>query len=88
LCGAKGYGRALGAKEIEFFGQIRPHNKLVRYEVTIKRYIKQESIGAYYTIGSANILVDEQLIYTIKTLKSAFLLEFNTIIILILVKML
>jgi 3-hydroxyacyl-[acyl-carrier protein] dehydratase / trans-2-decenoyl-[acyl-carrier protein] isomerase len=69
LCGAKGYGRALGAKEIEFFGQIRPHNKLVRYEVTIKRYIKQESIGAYYTIGSANILVDEQLIYTIKDAK-------------------
>jgi len=69
LCGAKGYGRALGAKEIEFFGQIRPHNKLVRYEVTIRRYIKKESVGAYYAIGTANVLVDGQTIYTIKDAK-------------------
>lgn len=69
LCGAKGYGRALGSKEIEFFGQIRPHNKLVRYEVNIKRYIKQESLQSYYAIGSAKVLVDEQPIYTIKDAK-------------------
>lgn len=69
LCGAKGYGRALGAKEIEFFGQIRPHNKLVRYEVDIKRYIKQESTKAYYAIGNASVLVDEQPIYSIKSAK-------------------
>lgn len=69
LCGAKGYGRALGSKEIEFFGQIRPHNKLVKYEVNIKRYIKQESLQSYYAIGSANVSVDEQPIYTIKDAK-------------------
>jgi 3-hydroxyacyl-[acyl-carrier protein] dehydratase/trans-2-decenoyl-[acyl-carrier protein] isomerase len=30
LRGARGAGRALGSKEIEFSGQIRPHNKVVR----------------------------------------------------------
>ena len=69
LCGAKGAGRALGSKEIEFFGQIRPHNKLVRYEVNIRRYIEKESVGASYAIGSANVLVDGQAIYTIKDAK-------------------
>lgn len=69
LCGAKGAGRALGSKEIEFFGQIRPHNKLVRYEVTIRRYIQKLSVGACYAIGSASVLVDEQAIYTIKDAK-------------------
>lgn len=69
LCGAKGYGRALGAKEIEFFGQIRPHNKLVRYDINITRYIKQESTKAYYAIGNASVLVDGQPIYSIKHAK-------------------
>ena len=69
LCGAKGAGRALGVKEVEFFGQIRPHNKLVRYEVDIKRYIQKESVGAYFAIGSASVLVDGQAIYTIKDAK-------------------
>lgn len=66
LCGARGAGRALGAKEIDFFGQIRPHNKLVRYEVNIKRYIQRKLAGSAIAIGSATVLVDEQPIYTIK----------------------
>ena len=36
--GAAGSGRALGCKEVEFSGQIRPYNKVVRYEVDIKRF--------------------------------------------------
>jgi 3-hydroxyacyl-[acyl-carrier protein] dehydratase / trans-2-decenoyl-[acyl-carrier protein] isomerase len=66
LCGAKGAGRALGAKEIDFFGQIRPHNKLVTYEVGIKRIIKIKSAGSTIAIGSANVFVDNQAIYNIK----------------------
>lgn len=69
LCGAKGAGRALGAKEIDFFGQIRPHNKLVRYEVDIKRFIQRKSAGSSIAIGSATVFVDEQAIYTIKDAK-------------------
>ncbi len=63
LCGAKGAGRALGSKEIDFFGQIRPHNKLVKYEVSIRRYI--HAANASYAIGSATVWVDGQPIYKI-----------------------
>ncbi len=67
LRGGKGAGRALGAKEIEFFGQIRPHNKLVRYEVAIRRYV--QAADASYAIGSAIIYVDNEAIYTINDAK-------------------
>ena len=32
--GGLGAGRALGCGEVEFFGQVRPHDRLVRYEVS------------------------------------------------------
>ncbi len=67
LCGAKGSGRALGAKEIDFFGQIRPHNRLVRYELQVRRYIQTSK--ASYAIASATVSVDEQPIYTITDAK-------------------
>lgn len=69
LCGAKGSGRALGAKEIEFFGQIRPHNKLVNYDIEIKRFINIKSANSSIAIGSAKVLVDGQHIYNIKDAK-------------------
>jgi 3-hydroxyacyl-[acyl-carrier protein] dehydratase/trans-2-decenoyl-[acyl-carrier protein] isomerase len=69
LRGAKGAGRALGSKEIEFFGQIRPHNKLVRYEINIKRFSQSKSSGSAIAIGSAEVFVDNQLIYIIKDAK-------------------
>lgn len=69
LCGAKGAGRALGVKEVDFFGQIRPHNKLVTYEVKIKRFIEIQSLGYSVAIGHGKVLVDQHLIYTIKDAK-------------------
>src|SRR5258708_13824186 len=36
--GAPGSGRALGCKEVEFAGQIRPYDKVVRYELDIRRF--------------------------------------------------
>lgn len=63
--GAKGAGRALGAGEIDFFGQIRPHNRLVRYEIDIKRYVEMPARGSSIAIGSAKVLVDGDPIYTI-----------------------
>lgn len=61
--GAIGYGRALGSKEIDFFGQIRPHDKKVRYEVNIRRYthISNSAIA----IGDGKVFVDDQHIYTV-----------------------
>lgn len=70
LRGGKGSGRALGAGEIEFFGQIRPHNKVVRYEISIKRYSEIPSQHAAIAIGSAKVFVDNQEIYTINDAKA------------------
>ncbi len=67
--GGKGPGRALGVKEIEFFGQIRPRDKLVRYEVDIRRYSELPSSGVCVAIGSAVVSVDGDPIYTIKDAK-------------------
>lgn len=67
--GAKGSGRALGAKEIEFVGQIRPYNKTVRYEIDIRRYTELADAGAAIAIGSGQVIVDGETIYTVKDAK-------------------
>lgn len=65
--GALGAGRALGCKEVDFFGQIRPYNKIVKYEVDIRRFSKLQNSSL--VVGSANVYVDDELIYTIKDAK-------------------
>jgi 3-hydroxyacyl-[acyl-carrier protein] dehydratase / trans-2-decenoyl-[acyl-carrier protein] isomerase len=67
--GAKGAGRALGAKEIEFVGQIRPYNTLVRYEIDIRRYAELAETGAAIAIGTGQVIVDGEPIYTVKDAK-------------------
>ncbi len=68
--GGKGAGRALGAGEIEFFGQIRPHNKVVRYEIDIKRYSYMAAQDSSIAIGSAKVFVDDEEIYSINDAKA------------------
>jgi 3-hydroxyacyl-[acyl-carrier protein] dehydratase/trans-2-decenoyl-[acyl-carrier protein] isomerase len=67
--GGVGSGRALGCGEIEFFGQIRPHDRLVRYEVEIRRYAELPESGSAIAIGDATLLVDDEPIYTLKGAK-------------------
>jgi 3-hydroxyacyl-[acyl-carrier protein] dehydratase / trans-2-decenoyl-[acyl-carrier protein] isomerase len=67
--GAKGAGRALAAKEIEFVGQIRPYNKLVRYEIDIRRYAELAETGAAIAVGTGQVIVDGEVIYTVKDAK-------------------
>lgn len=67
--GARGSGRALGCKEVEFAGQIRPHDRIVRYEVDIRRFSRLEESGSAVAIGTAKVLVDGELIYTIRDAK-------------------
>ena len=43
--GGLGTGRALGCGEVEFSGQIRPHDTVVRYEIDIVRYQELPSLG-------------------------------------------
>lgn len=67
--GAPGSGRALGCKEVEFSGQIRPYNQLVRYEVDIRRFSMLKDSGSAVAIGAAKVFVDGELIYTVKDAK-------------------
>jgi len=67
--GAPGSGRALGCKEVEFAGQIRPYNKVVRYEVDIRRFSRLEASGSAVAIGTAKVLVDGEHIYTVRDAK-------------------
>lgn len=64
--GSPGNGRALGCGEIFFNGQIRPFNKLVRYEVDIRRYARLKDSGAGIVIGDGRIYVDGELIAEMK----------------------
>jgi 3-hydroxyacyl-[acyl-carrier protein] dehydratase/trans-2-decenoyl-[acyl-carrier protein] isomerase len=67
--GALGAGRALGCQEVEFFGQIRPHDGVVRYEIDIVRYQELTASGSSIALGDAKVLVDGQEIYEIKRAK-------------------
>ncbi len=64
--GGLGAGRALGCGEVEFAGQIRPRDRCVRYEVTVRRYTEIEKAGASMVIGDATVLVDDSPIYSIQ----------------------
>jgi 3-hydroxyacyl-[acyl-carrier protein] dehydratase/trans-2-decenoyl-[acyl-carrier protein] isomerase len=64
--GGLGSGRALGCGEVEFFGQIRPHDSVIRYEVTVRRFTVIAKAGASMVIGDARLLVDGDEIYTVK----------------------
>jgi len=67
--GALGSGRALGCAEVEFSGQIRPHDEVVRYEIDIVRYQDLPHSGSAVAIGDATVLVDGEAIYAIKRAK-------------------
>jgi 3-hydroxyacyl-[acyl-carrier protein] dehydratase/trans-2-decenoyl-[acyl-carrier protein] isomerase len=64
--GGLGSGRALGCGEVEFAGQIRPHDGVVRTEIDVRRYTELEKAGASMVIGDATLLVDGAAIYTVK----------------------
>ncbi|MBW2715224.1 MAG: bifunctional 3-hydroxydecanoyl-ACP dehydratase/trans-2-decenoyl-ACP isomerase [Deltaproteobacteria bacterium] len=67
--GGLGSGRALGCGEVEFLGQIRPHDRCVRYEIDIRRFTKIAHAGATLVIGDATLFVDDEPIYEIKRAK-------------------
>jgi len=64
--GGLGSGRALGCGEVEFAGQIRPHDACVRTEIDVRRYTELEKAGASMVIGDATLFVDDAPIYTVK----------------------
>src|SRR3546814_4149677 len=67
LRGALGAGRALGCKEVDFFGQIRPHDGVVTYRVEVRRYSQMQ--GGAVVIGDGSVRVDGEAIYTVRDAK-------------------
>ena len=68
LCwlGNPGRGRALGASEVKFFGQVLPTAKKVTLTIDMKRILNLDlTVG----IGEGTMLVDDREIYTAKGLK-------------------
>ncbi|MDP1698321.1 MAG: bifunctional 3-hydroxydecanoyl-ACP dehydratase/trans-2-decenoyl-ACP isomerase [Xanthomonadaceae bacterium] len=67
LRGALGAGRALGCKEVDFFGQIRPHDGVVTYTVNVRRYSQMQ--GGAVVIGDGSVSVDGEAIYCVRDAK-------------------
>ena len=64
--GGPGRGRALGSGEVKFSGQVTPDNKLVTYQVDLKRVIQRK---LFMGIGDAMMSVDGKEIYHAKSLR-------------------
>jgi 3-hydroxyacyl-[acyl-carrier protein] dehydratase/trans-2-decenoyl-[acyl-carrier protein] isomerase len=75
--GGLGTGRALGCSEVEFAGQIRPHDRVVRYEIKIVRYQELPASGSTVAIGDAEVIVDDSPIYAIKRAKVGLFRDIN-----------
>ena len=64
--GGPGRGRALGAGEVKFTGQVLPTGKLVRYTIDIKRLIMRKLVMG---IADARMEVDGREIYVATDLR-------------------
>jgi 3-hydroxyacyl-[acyl-carrier protein] dehydratase/trans-2-decenoyl-[acyl-carrier protein] isomerase len=64
--GGPGKGRALGADEVKFTGQVTPKNKLVTYRIDIKRIIMRK---LYMGVADGILDVDGKVIYAAKNLR-------------------
>ena len=64
--GFPGKGRALGAKEVKFTGEILPDATKVVYELSISRVIERKLVVG---IADGSVAVDGKVIYTTKALK-------------------
>ncbi|MBF0225449.1 MAG: bifunctional 3-hydroxydecanoyl-ACP dehydratase/trans-2-decenoyl-ACP isomerase [Desulfobacterales bacterium] len=73
--GALGSGRALGCGEVSFDGQIRPYNKIVRFEIEVTRYSEMKTSGASLIIADGVILVDGEKIATVKKARTGIFKE-------------
>ncbi|MDH5436211.1 MAG: 3-hydroxyacyl-[acyl-carrier-protein] dehydratase FabA [Gammaproteobacteria bacterium] len=70
--GGPGKGRALGAGEVKFTGQVVPENKKITYRINLKRVIMRK---LYMGIADAVLEVDGKEIYTAKNLRVGLFTE-------------
>lgn len=64
--GGPGRGRALGAGEVKFTGQVTPANKIISYHIEMKRVIMRKLVMG---IGDATMKIDGKEIYFAKDLR-------------------
>lgn len=64
--GSPGSGRALGAGEIKFSGQVLPDNKLVTYQIDLKRVIQRKLVMG---LADGTVKADGEVIYEANDLK-------------------
>ena len=64
--GGPGKGRALGAGDVKFSGQVLPTNKKVTYRINLKRVIMRK---LFMGIADATMEVDGRVIYEAKNLR-------------------
>jgi len=64
--GGPGHGRALGAGEVKYFGQVLPQAERVTYRIDIKRVIMRKLVMG---IGDAAMEVDGREIYNARDLR-------------------
>ncbi|MBI2993212.1 MAG: 3-hydroxyacyl-[acyl-carrier-protein] dehydratase FabA [Gammaproteobacteria bacterium] len=64
--GAQGRGRALGAGEVKFSGQVTPDNRLIRYVIDIKRIVKRKLVMG---VADGRMEVDGGQIYVARDLR-------------------
>lgn len=73
--GGPGRGRALGAGEVKFTGQVLPTAKKVTYRIDMKRVIMRKLVMG---IGDATMEVDGREIYVAKDLRVGLFTETNS----------
>ncbi|NOY61717.1 MAG: 3-hydroxyacyl-[acyl-carrier-protein] dehydratase FabA [Gammaproteobacteria bacterium] len=64
--GGPGHGRALGAGEVKFTGQVTPEHKLIRYRIDMRRVIMRR---LFMGVAEASMEVDGRTIYEAKDLR-------------------
>jgi 3-hydroxyacyl-[acyl-carrier protein] dehydratase/trans-2-decenoyl-[acyl-carrier protein] isomerase len=72
--GGPGHGRALGAGEIKFTGQVLPTGKKVTYRIDLKRVIMRKLVMG---IADATMEIDGREIYTANDLKVGLFTQTN-----------
>ena len=64
--GNHGIGRALGAGQVKFYGQVLPHAKTVKYGIHVKRMLSTKTVLG---VADGLMYVDGKEIYSAKNLK-------------------
>jgi 3-hydroxyacyl-[acyl-carrier protein] dehydratase/trans-2-decenoyl-[acyl-carrier protein] isomerase len=64
--GGLGAGRALGCDGVNFMGQIRPYHRVVRYEISIRRFASLAESGAGVIIGDGIVSVDGEVVAEVR----------------------